>query len=70
MIPQYDLLKSFGTPTTKLKIDQKVLVPLLQLYSGFRTPNIEQKKFQREELNSFLKLCLRIMFSNIEIILI
>ena len=24
LVPQYDLLKSFGTPTTKLKIAQKL----------------------------------------------
>ena len=47
LVPQYDLLKSFGTPTTKLKIAQKVFEPLLQLYNSFRTPGIEQKKFQR-----------------------
>ena len=44
---QPDLLKSFCTPTTKLKIAEKVFVPFLQLYNSFRTPNIEQKKFQR-----------------------
>ena len=47
LVPQHDLLKGFGTPTTKLKIAQKVFVPLLQLYNSFRTPDIEQKKFQR-----------------------
>ena len=44
LVLQHDLLKSFGTPTTKLKIAQKVIVPLLQLYFSFRTPGIEQKK--------------------------
>ena len=47
LVPQHNLLKSFGIPTTKLKIAKKVFVPLLQLYNSFRTPNIEQKKFQR-----------------------
>ena len=47
LVPQRDLLKSFGTPTTKLKIAQKVFVPFLQLYNSFRTLDIEQKKFQR-----------------------
>ena len=47
LVPQYDLLKSFGTPTTKLKIAQKVFVPLLQLYNSFRTPDIEQKKIPK-----------------------
>ena len=28
LVPQHDLLKGFGTPTTKLKIAQKVFVPL------------------------------------------
>ena len=46
LVPQHDLLKSFGNPTTKLKIAQKVFVPLLQLYNSFRTPDIK-KKFQR-----------------------
>ena len=46
-VPQHDLLKSFGTPTTKLKIAQKVFVPLLQLYNSFRTPDIEQKKIPK-----------------------
>ena len=47
LVPQHDLSKSFGTPTKKLKIAQKVFVPLLQLYNSFHTPDIEQKKFQR-----------------------
>ena len=47
LVSQHDLLKSFGTPTSKLKIAQKVFVPLLQLYNSFRTLDIEQKKFQR-----------------------
>ena len=47
LTPQHDLLKSFGTPTTKLKIAQNVFVPLLQRYNSFRTPDIEQKKFQK-----------------------
>ena len=46
-VPQHDLLKSFGTPTTKLEIAQKVFVPLLQLYNSFRTPDIEQKKIPK-----------------------
>ena len=59
LVPQHDLLKSFGTPTTKLKIAQKVFVPLLQLYSNFRTPDIEQKKKKRnfQRIHSFFKLC-------------
>ena len=44
-------LKNFGTPTTKLKITQKVFVPLLQLYNSFRTPDVERKKLK--EFNSF-----------------
>ena len=47
LVPQHNLLKSFGIPTTKLKTAKKVFVPLLQLYNSFCTPNIEQKKFQR-----------------------
>ena len=47
LVPQHNLLKSFGTPTTKLKIAQKVFVPLLQFYNSFHTPDVEQKKFQR-----------------------
>ena len=47
LVPQHDLLKSFGTPTTKLKIAQKVFVPLLQFYNSFHIPDVEQKKFQR-----------------------
>ena len=47
LLPQRDLLKSFGTPTTKLKIVQKVFVPLLQLHDSFRTPDIEQKKISK-----------------------
>ena len=38
-----DLLKSFGTPNTKLTMAQKVFAPFLQLYNSFRTPDIEQK---------------------------
>ena len=40
LVPQHDLLKSFGAPTTKFKIPQKGFVPLLQLYNSFRTPDI------------------------------
>ena len=49
LVPQHDLLKSFGTPTIKLKIAQKVFVPLplLQLYNSFRTPDIEQNKIPK-----------------------
>ena len=57
LVPQHDILKSFSTPTTKLKIAQKVFVPLLQLYNSFRTLDIEQKN--SKEFNSFLKLCLK-----------
>ena len=28
-VPQHDFLKSFGTPTTKFTVAQKVFVPLL-----------------------------------------
>ena len=44
LVPRHDFLKTFGTPATKLKIAQKVFVPILQLYESFRTPYIEQKK--------------------------
>ena len=40
LVPQHDLFKSFGTPTTKFKIPQKGFVSLLQLYNSFRTPDI------------------------------
>ena len=50
-VPQHDISKSFGTPTTKLKIAHKAFVPLLQLYNNFRTPDTEQKKSKR--FNSF-----------------
>ena len=51
----HDLLKSFRTLTTKLKIAQKGFVPLLQLYNSFRTPGIEQNKIPK----SFFKLCFK-----------
>ena len=48
LVPQHDHLKSFDTPTTKLKIVQTFFVPILQLYDSFGTPEIEQqKKIQR-----------------------
>ena len=47
LVTQHDLLKSFGNPITNIKMLPKVFVPLLQLYNSFRTPDIEQKKFQR-----------------------
>ena len=47
LVPQYDLSKSFSNPTRKHRIAQKVFVSFLQLYNSFRTPDIEQKKFQR-----------------------
>ena len=43
LVPQHDLLKSFGTPTTKFKIAQSVFIPLLQVYTSFHTPDIEKK---------------------------
>ena len=67
LVPQHDLLKSFGTPTTKLEIAQKVFVPFLQLYNSFRTPDIEQKRIPKSL--SFLKLCLKLIFNNTETIL-
>ena len=47
LVPQYDLLKSFSAPTTKLNIAQKFLAPLLKLLNIFRTPDIEQIKTQK-----------------------
>ena len=67
LIPQHNLLKSFGTPTKKVKIAQKVLVPLLQLCNSFCTLDIEQKN--SKEFNSFLNLCLKMIFNNTETIL-
>ena len=63
LVPQHDLLKSFGTPTTNLKIAQKVFAPLLQLYNNFRTSDIEQKKIPKSLtvfFNYLLKLYLTI----------
>ena len=62
LVPQHDLLKSFGIPTTKLIIAQKVFVALLQLYNSFRNPDIEQKN--SKEFDSFFKLCLKMIFNN------
>ena len=44
MVPQHDLLKSFGTTTRKLKIAPTVFVLLLQIYNSFPAPDFEQKK--------------------------
>ena len=68
LVRQHDLLKSFGASTTKLKISQKVFVRLLQLYNSFGTPDIEKKK-KCKEINSFLKLCFKMIFSNTKTIL-
>ena len=38
LVPQHDLLRSFGTPTTKLKIAQKIFIPILQVCNSFHTP--------------------------------
>ena len=59
-----DLLKSFGTPNTKLTMAQKVFAPFLQLYNSFRTPDIEQKNSKE-----VFKLCLKAIFNNTETIL-
>ena len=67
LVPQHDLLKSFGTPTTKLKIAQKVFVPLLQLYNSFRTLDIEQKKIPKN-LTVFL-IMFKMIFNNTATIL-
>ena len=53
LVSQHNFLKSFGTTTKKLKITQKVFVPLLQLYNSFCTPDIEQKKIPKS-LTAFL----------------
>ena len=66
LVPQHDLLKSFGTPTTKLKIAQKVFIPFLQLYNSFCAPDFEQKKIPKSL--SFFKLCLKIIFNNTDTI--
>ena len=55
MVPQHDLLKSFGTTTRKLKIAQTVFVLLLQIYNSFPAPDFEQKKIQR--VRQFFKNC-------------
>ena len=68
LVSQHDILKSFGTPTTKLKIAQKVSVPLLQLYNSFCTPDIEEKK-NSKEFNGFFKSCLKMVFNNTKKIL-
>ena len=65
LVPQHDLLKSFGTPTTKLKIAQNVFVPLLQLYSNFRTPDIEQKKKKETSKEFTVFLNYVFMFKNV-----
>ena len=44
LVLQHELLKGFGTPITKLKIEQKVFVLLLQLHNSFRPADIEQKQ--------------------------
>ena len=62
LVPQHDLLKSFGTSITKLKTAQKVFVPLLQLYNSFCTADIEQKN--PKQFNSFFGLCLKMIFNN------
>ena len=54
MVPQHDLLKSFGTTTRKLKIAQTVFVLLLQIYNSFPAPDFEQKK--SKEFDNFLKI--------------
>ena len=41
LVPQHDLLKRFGTSTTKLNIAQNVFVHLLQLSNSFRIADIE-----------------------------
>ena len=51
LILQHDFLKSFGTPTTKVNIAQKVFVSLLQFCNSFLNPGFEQKK--SKEFNSF-----------------
>ena len=59
LVSQNNIFKSFGTPTTTFKIAQEVLVPLLQLYYSFHTPDIEQKN--SKQFNSFLKLCFKMI---------
>ena len=53
LVPQHYLSKSFGTPTPKLKIGQKVFGPLLQLYDSFHTPDIEETKEFPKSLTVF-----------------
>ena len=68
LVPHHEHLKSFGTPTAKIKIAQKVFVVLLQLYNSFRTPDIEQKKIPKS-LTVFLKLCSKLILTYTETIL-
>ena len=51
LLPQHDLLKSFGTPTAKFKIAQKVFVPLLQLTIVFVPLTLNKKNYKG--FNSF-----------------
>ena len=67
MVPYHDLVKSFGTPTTKPKMAQKVFASVLQLCNSFVPLKLNKKKWK--EFNSFLKMCLKMIFNNTETIL-
>ena len=53
LVPQCNPLKGFGTPTTELKIIQKVFAPLLQFYNSFRTSHNEQQQEQQQKIQTF-----------------
>ena len=59
LVSQKNLLKSFGTPTTKFKTAQYVFVPLLQHCYSFHTPTLNKKN--SKEFNSSLKLCFKMI---------
>ena len=67
LVPQHDLLKSFGIPYHKAENSLKRFVSLLQLYNSFRTNDIEQKN--SKEFNNLFKLCLEMISNNTETIL-
>ena len=47
VLPQHDLLKSFGTPTIEFKIAQKVLVTFYNFTIVFVPLALSNGKFQR-----------------------
>ena len=67
LVPQHDLLKSFGTLTTKPQKLKKFLYAFCNFTIVFAPLTLNKKN--PKEFKSFFKSCLKMLFKNTETIL-